>query len=794
MIIDAKIDWKNKKLLLIHDIGPEEALELEPAYFYVIARPRRAQILRRLFESEDVDIEEDYKIPIIYKGNRYEPDPSYSVYKVLTNSPSAVPQISRLVLESGLRVAASNVRYIVRLLFDKNVEFFNTIPLYYGFDSEAMHQVAQVTGLVFDIEVVNNKPRVVSVYQYKPFSEIRKEDVEVYLLPEDEDKLLKLFNKYNLLMGHNIIGFDIPVLRQYGLPLDTTTKSVFDTSVLLATYGNALKVGSARSLLDVATILKKDAGITDEELELKKKVHGRVDSLPLEEIIKYNVNDVVLTAKLLNIFYPFVATVAAMTSIPPSEIVSMPSGVVAEYFLLRLIELLGFVPEYRETGARLVGERVWLEAEGKTYHKVLQTDVKMMYPSFVMANYIDPTLHIGNNEFDRGAGIGILYSAVKRLAQIRALTRKLKKTNKLYEPMDAGIKSILNALAYGVQGKQSGLALMGNPWCPEKIFYGTREAQFQTIEYLRKRGYRVIYSDTDSFFIALDNCNDENQCNETIKKVVDEINSFLAKWGLEVDVEDFWDTMYIYKKKNYILRKDNVVIVKGSALNNLDKYYTPEAIRLREILSIPDKKERLHYIKEVIESTPIEELLIRGHNQLWRLIGKDVMSWKRLRDRRERYMRVLTPWPEQPALILKKARIGHMLLPHSNPIFKPLIENNGRLDLESQNPFGIIELLSLKLDGPLERLKWQFGALDLVVYLDKLYTLRPKSLFYLIRQGGGIRRIPTSYSGTYPPHPVGILEGLEGEFEIREFKPPEDVFRRLLYKYVVSVLREYNIV
>jgi DNA polymerase elongation subunit (family B) len=301
----------------------------------------------------------------------------------------------------------------------------------------------------------------------------------------------------------------------------------------------------------------------------------------------------VLTAKLLNIFYPFVAAISSLTQIPSSEILTLPAGMIAEYFLLRFIELLGFAPEYRATMAKLEGERVWNIGEGQTFHNVVQVDVKMMYPSFVLHNYVDPSLHVGGNSFDRMAGIGVLFSAVRRLATIRELTKKLKKTNPLFEPIDKGIKAILNALAYGVQGKQSGLSIMGNPWCPSKIFYGTREAQFSAIEFLKKKGYRIVYSDTDSFFVSFDNKPGE----EDVKKLLLDVNTFLSQYGLEADLEDIWDYMFIYSKKNYILRKGDKIVVKGSALRNLSKFYLPECINLHELLRIDDKEERKKYIR-----------------------------------------------------------------------------------------------------------------------------------------------------------------------------------------------------
>ena len=777
MIVDAKVDYKNQRLVLVRADGGVDEKRLVPPYFYVIVHKSKKNVVRKLVDVEDISVEETQYIPIVFKGYRYEPDNSYVVLKVFVSSPRQVPEISGKLHGLGLRVAVANIRYVIRNVFDHNVLFFDTIPLYYSFDPNIIDNIAKARGIIIDVEAVEGRPVLASVYWYRPFEEVRRDDVECLWLPEEADRLQKLLNEAPVLLGHNIVGFDIPLLRKSGIYVEELEKALFDTSLLLSTHGFSLGVGSARSLLDVSTILKKDAGISDEEIELKKSVRGKVDTLSKEDLVKYNVNDVVLTAKLLNIFYPFATAVSALTQIPISEILTLPAGMVAEYFLLRYCELLGYIPEYRETNARISGERVWLESEGRIYRNVLQTDVKMMFPSYVLYNYVDPTLHVGGKRFDRKSGLGILYSAVLRLKQVRDMTRKLKKENPLFDPVDRGVKAILNALAYGVQGKQSGLAIMGNPWCPEKIFYGTMEAQFEALEELRKKGVKVVYSDTDSFFIELGDRAD----SDTIYNIILYINSVIGKYGLEVDVEDVWEQMYIYSKKNYILKKGHKLIVKGGALKNLDKIFLPECVKLAELLKTNDRNERLKIVKEAIYTAPLEDLFTRGHQQVWRLIGKDVQAWKKSRERRSRYMRVLTPWAEKPTLILKKARGGQLLLPHTNPILRIFLEHGNEVELEELNPFNIVELLSLKYTN------------GILVLLDKTYYVEVNNIYYGIRVGQKLRYIPMWYEGTFPPKPIGILEKLKADIKVEEAEIEEEKLRNIVYQQTIKTLKEYKL-
>ena len=791
MIVDAKIDYKKRKILLIKNDGVIEERDAIDPYFYVICRPSQCRSLQALLP--EFRIEADWRTPIVLKNGKYDSDTTYRVYRVHTKNPSQIPDLSHRLKSLGFKVSAHNVRYVIRNCFDLDIRFYNMIPLYRALDITAIDKIKSVKALVIDVEVIEGKPRLVSTYEFSPLSEIDKDDVESLWLPEDQGKLEQLIHRYPIIAGHNIVGFDIPVLKRYGVLLEEKRKLLFDITLLLETYGNNFGVGSARSLLDVATILKEDAGITDDELELKKRVKGRVDRLPKEELVKYNVNDIVLTTKILNIFMPFVFVISGLVQVPPSEVLSLPSGMVSEYYLLRYIEMLGYVPEYRPIATVLSGERVYTTAESKEFHNILHTDIKMTYPSWVLANYVDPTLHIGNEKFNRKAGIGLIYSAVKRLATVREITKKLKKQNPLYEPMDKGVKAIINALAFGTQSKKSGDAILGNPWCPRNIFYGTMRVQYDFIYHLNSLGYRVVYSDTDSFFIQLE-CYSEQQCEDLAKRIIVDASQFLSKYGLEIDIEKVWDYMYIYLKKNYIVRKGDIVVIKGSALRNLDRYWTPECVSLHDLLKL-SKRERLDYIKEAIYNAYVEDLFIRSHQQLWRLLSLDVQSWKRKdKDKRNRNMKVRTPWIEKPVLILKKSHIGQLLLPHSNPLFSLFINYGNIIKLEDLDPFSIVELRSLRTEGNLYGLKARYGIGDLLVYLNDFYTIFVKSVKYGVEINKQIVYYDTNYTGLFPREPIGKIIEIVGDVEVKKVDLDEDLLRKLVFEETKRVLKDKNLI
>jgi len=793
MYVDAKVDYKSGKLLLISPNGIEDTLDLLPPYFYLLVPKAQVRAVEALLNTEDTEVGEDFRKAVIMKGHKYVVDDDYRVLRVLTSSPNIIPRLSEDLYAKGFKVSASNVRYVIRNCFDRFIRFFDTVPVYWGLDPTITENISKAFGLVIDVETVNGKPVLASTLVYHPFEEPKREAVKAYKLPEEADELFEELNKFGIIYGHNIVGFDLPVLERSGIAIPKHTKLLFDTSVVLATYGSSLGVGSARSLLDVAEILAKDVGITEEELSIKREVGGRVESLSWEEMTRYNANDVVLTAKILNSIAPFICTVSAVTGIPTHQVIELPSGMIAEYAFLRFMELLGYIPEYRYSTARLEGERVYLYAENKTYSNVVHVDVKAMYPSFVLNNYVDPTLHKGNKEFDRSEGYGFLYSFVKRIFNVRMMTRKRKKEDLRYEPIDKGMKAILNALAYGVQAKSSGLAIMGNRFCPEKIFYGTREAQFSTIAYLNKQGFKVVYSDTDSFMILPN--------GRSVDEVLKVVNDYLKQFGLEADLEEVWDTMYVYRKKNYILRKGNKIVFKGSALRNLDKYYLPEAVSLQQLIKAESRSERVKIVKQLVESARFEDLFVRTHQQVWRLIGKDMQSWKRLGERKERYIVALTPWSEKPSLVLKKGHLTHFMLPHSNPMLALLMRylEHGKsgtfkvsIPAEELNPFEIVEFLGLRLEGALMGIRARYGAYDLLGYDGSTFLVSLEGLHYVVKWGDKEVRLPCNYTVFRSSRARPILLRIEGQIKVRWVDIDRKIVRACVLEYVKHKLREYG--
>ncbi|RLE55435.1 MAG: hypothetical protein DRJ40_08250 [Thermoprotei archaeon] len=816
MYIDLKLPrLKGRKeieqLILIRDSDVTSVRAIRP-YFYVIYKNKK--ILKEIEKfSGVVEVEEVDMKPIIkVHGSRYEVKSDYGVAKVKCQLPTQVPDVARDVLalqRAGVDVRASmfNVRYLARCSWDLGLQFFDTKPLYYVLDVSTIQNLRKLKVLILDVEAREEKPILASTYVWTPFEEIRPDDVQCYELPKQFDELEKEINRYRLLAGHNIVGFDIPILRRSGVVIPVEQIAIFDTSQTLATWGQSLAIGSARALHDVAEVLKDKVGITDEELKIKKEGKKRLNSMNLDELAKYNINDVVITAKIMIVPFSLIAVLSALTQIPMSILQNLPAGMVAEYFFTHECEVRGFVPEYRAVKWRASASRVWLEREKVLYTNVAQFDIKMMYPSFVLANFVDPTLLVKEPEatmqdigsvvedmverieFDRRSGLGILYATVLKLKKIRELTKKLKKKSPMYEPVDHSIKAVLNALAYGVQGKQASPAPLGNLACPTKIFYGTYKIQMGWIQYLRSRGWKVIYSDTDSIFVVVNS-------GEDIQKLAKDIADYLSRFGLEADLEDVWNVMYIYSRKSYILQGKKVVL-KGSPIKSLLRFRLPKVITDNFVKIVSSSyEERIKLIRELIDSADIEDLFTYPANQLYRLIGKDLQSVKReIKVRGKYYLRVFTPWEEPRSIYLKKANVHQFATPQHAPLIELLRKapKVPRINLADYEGYVVLEArcLPCKRARPLNKLT----RADMLMYGDdgNIYAITLEDiLYYLSTREGRVLKVRPSETGRIYGESL-VVFAVESKMKVDKLRIDEDILRNCVHEYTKIKLREIGI-
>jgi len=803
--VDLKYSGKKNIQMITPTRSTTMPFHVDP-YFYVICRNERVKWAK---EKQDgirvINIWETDYTPIIRKGgSRYEPDPNYKVLKIFLSNPKYTREVAEEFKQEGFRVSAFNVKFLVRCAFDLGLRFFGAVPLYYGFDSTIIDKIKDVKILVLDVEAEGDKVTLVSTYEYRPFEEVSRENVRNWEANELED-LEDYLRMFFIIGGHNIIGYDIPVLSRNGCRIDTGHKCIIDTCQSLTSWAPSLQVGSARSLLELSRVLKDECGVTDEEIEIKDEYGGRIFSLSPEELKLYNSNDVVLTCKILNVIFPFLAILSGLLQIPLSVLQTLSAGIVAEYFFLRWCELHGFVPEYsairwswkRQERAYALKEKTLFRAE-KGW--ICQYDINMMYPSYVLHYYIDPTLLVKEPErtkslkadfsdvegiedeieFDRKGGLGILWSAVRYLKEVRLMTKKMKKENPLFSPVDKGVKAVLNALAYGVQGKQGSPTPLGNLACPVKIFFGTTKLQYKIYNSLRNLGYRVIYGDTDSVFVETDD-------PERVEKLVNELIA-----PLSVKLEGKGKAMYIYSKKSYIwFLEDGKVVVKGSPFKSRVKFQLPKIVSERfEDLILANEDERFKIIEKAISEAETKDLFAHVTSPFYRLLGKDVQTVKRsTREERKRYGIVRTVWDDVRTIYLKKGNPSNWCSPSHFPLLKLLIEKGGEIDLSEFNGLTIVEACGLPIlkGGVLSK---NFSGRALLYMNGSLYSFTLNNLKFVIETKNDVKEVPSTQSDRVRG---GVLTNIIADYRAKEVEIDESNLRKLVLVHTVEVLKNMGL-
>ena len=154
----------------------------------------------------------------------------------------------------------------------------------------------------------------------------------------------------------------------------------------------------------------------------------------------------------------------------------------------------------------------------------------------------------------------------------------------------------------------------------------------------------------------------------------------------------------------------------------------------------------------------------------------------------------MTPWNELPVIVLKKAHVSQFLMPHSFPLVRVLWTAGGRVELAEENPFNIVEARSIRLDGVFYRLRALVGPYDALMYDDGFYAVRLAGVYYVLRTGREERRLPSRYEAPRQLVRKPLLEAVEGEVEARRVEVREDVFRRLVERYVYRTLEEYRLI
>tara|TARA_Y100000034_G_scaffold87663_1_gene105129 strand:+ start:4813 stop:7260 length:2448 start_codon:yes stop_codon:yes gene_type:complete len=357
----------------------------------------------------------------------------------------------------------------------------------------------------------------------------------------------------------------------------------------------------------------------------------------IEEFCRYNLQDAELTLKLFNKIFPNIEELVKIIGLPLFRITRMSYSQLVENFIMKRTtdfnELIPNKPYYQMKKDRAMstykGGFVY-EPKPGLYKDIAIVDFRSFYPSVIVSHNISPStvncdccknsnnaIVVDENKFwfcenKKGFISSILEEIVTRRMRVKEILRDSSQEKKmlLYARSEA-LKLLSNAF-YGY------MAFSSARWycveCAKSITGFCREYILKVIDKAKEKGFGILYSDTDSVFILLN-----NKTKDNAKTFCDEINKSLPSL-MELEFEDYFTTgifVSIKKgnsgaKKRYALLGENGVIkVKGfeSVRRNISMIAKQTQKEVLNIVLIEgDAQKAFDYVKDVVKNLRLKKV------------------------------------------------------------------------------------------------------------------------------------------------------------------------------------------
>jgi len=496
----------------------------------------------------------------------------------------------------------------------------------------------------------NNFKKVIT---WKKFSNPEKHimfvDGEYQLLEEFNNTIKSL--RPHILVGFNSSEFDLPFLRdrmkKYGIKLALNS----DSSDVEVKRGSSRTFGTIH--IDILQFIIRTMDLRTSQLTLnavakeligKSKIDGFQNPRKITDVweigideelanlSRYNLQDSLLAYEIYKELLPTQLQLVKLLNLPLYDINKMNYGMLVEWFLIKNAyganQIIPKRPNYAELMKRqavtYTGGYVISPTPG-LYSNICVFDFRSLYPSIIASHNISPetlncecckNLKKNNIEelgfwfCDKKQGFisNLIKELIERRGRIKDILNKTSKTDKSYPELKArqyALKTIANS-TYGYMG------FPNSKWycleCAKAITALGRKYIQMTIKEFQKAGFKVLYADTDSVFIVL-----ENKSKEEALRFLKIVNSVLRK-PMELEYESFYPSgLFLEKKgeaggakKRYALLTENgELVLKGveAIRGDWSKIAKDTQRRVLEIL-LKDKNvdAAAKYVNEVISN------------------------------------------------------------------------------------------------------------------------------------------------------------------------------------------------
>ncbi len=481
---------------------------------------------------------------------------------------------------------------------------------------------------------------------------------------KDEADMLEGFIKeiknYNpdILTGYFSDGFDLPYLRARAEKNKMKLSIGIDNSQPSFSRG-ALTTGKIKGIIHIDLLrfirnaysqyLQSETlslnEVSNELLGEKKHDFNPFETLKKgevdwQEFYEYNLQDSLLTYKLAEKFWPDLLEFTKIIQEPLFEISRNTMASNFEDFAIHNLNKFNEIAEKRPIHEEIGKRRMQKKYEGAfvfqptpgLYENIVFFDFSSMYGSIIVSyNLSLPTKTKEKKNTHQGEYNGKKTYFEKKQGFIPELLneiiKKRREAKKAYNENPTPIlkarsnafKLIANA-AYGYQG-----FFGARYYCIEaasSTAYFARKHIKQAIKEFKKESFKVIYSDTDSIAIELEN-KTKSQALKTLKKINNQLPGIM-----ELDLEGFfkrgiWVTKrtgeFGAKKKYALINEKNKIKIRGFETVRRDWCKLARETQnkvLKLILTKGNEKQALEYSKEIIKKIkerkiPLNQLLIR---------------------------------------------------------------------------------------------------------------------------------------------------------------------------------------
>lgn len=392
------------------------------------------------------------------------------------------------------------------------------------------------------------------------------------------NNFIKWFNEIDpdIIIGWHVIGFDLLFLEnkcnELNIPFNIARSNgkviirARKPSGFFASITGRIIIDGPTSLrasffnfedFKLETVAQELLG-TGKTINPEKKKVDEIDRLFSEDKItlaEYNINDAILVTDI------FKKTGLLELSVRRSQISGLfidQLGMMTnafDHFYLPLLHRKGFVaPNLRDIKTQEHAEGGYvIEPEPGIYDNIVVLDFKSLYPSIIRTFKIDPYSLLMNDKDTITTLNGYKFSATHHILPdyIDELMKQRKEAvEKGDKQLSQAIKILMNSF-YGVMGSYG--CRFYHPDLPRAITGTGHKLLLGSKDYLERKGYKVVYGDTDSLFIKLKEVKSANGVIQG-KKIAVELNNYWSgklksehkiQSYLELEFEKFYEKFII---------------------------------------------------------------------------------------------------------------------------------------------------------------------------------------------------------------------------------------------------------